>query len=351
MNKRTIVFLIGFIFILSACSPFAQATSSSAASSAANQPETAAETPVSVITPESNPTGQTIPTKQTAAQPSTVPLPRTPESTQTQSSPSADQLTLETTSPSAPTLGPDGWKELPIIPNISQKVTQIYQRGQELGNNPNSFSKIGDCGSTPSWFLGDFDRGPRYYNLGDHQNLNDVILAFQGSFSRTSLAAKSGFNASSIFSTLWSDHKQCQKNETPLACEFRLNRPSIAIITLGANDVFHPDEFEPQMRKIIEYSIEKGVIPVLATKPDNMEGDNSINATIARLAIEYDIPVWNYWRALQSLPDQGLQPDQVHITWGPNHFEDPTNMTRGWPVRNLTALQTLDAIWQALKQP
>jgi hypothetical protein len=223
---------------------------------------------------------------------------------------------------------------------------EIYQQGLALGNNPGAFSKVGDCGSTPAWFLGDFDRGPRYYQLGDYQSLEEVIQAFQGSFGRTSLAARAGFNASSVFTTLWADRSQCESNETPLDCEYRLQRPILAFIMLGSNDVWHKDSFEPQMRKIIESSIEHGVIPVLSTKADNDEGDGSLNATIARLAQEYQVPLLNYWLAVQPLPDHGLQEDGVHITWAPNRFDDSQVMQHGWPVRNLTALQILDAVWR-----
>lgn len=254
--------------------------------------------------------------------------------------------TVSTTSSSTP--DPDAWQQMPVIPTISDTARQIYQHGLEMGSNPHAFSKVGDCGSTPSWFLGDFDRGPRYYSLGDYQYLSAVIQQYAGSFGRTSLAAKAGFNASSVFTTLWADRSQCQVNETPLACEYRLNKPSIALITLGTNDVWHQDVFESKMRAIIEYSIQNGVLPVLATKADNDEGDGSINATIVRLATEYDIPLWNYWRAVQTLPDQGLQPDGAHISWGPNRFDDPQAMTRGWTIRNLTALQTLDAVWRGV---
>lgn len=246
------------------------------------------------------------------------------------------------------TPNPDAWQLMPVIPKISKTARQIYQHGLEMGNNPHAFSKVGDCGSTPSWFLGDFDRGPKYYSLGDYQYLSGVIQQYAGSFGRTSLAAKSGFNASSVFTTLWADRSQCLANETPLACEYRLNQPSIALITLGTNDVWHQDVFESKMRAIIDYSIQNGVLPVLATKADNDEGDGSINATIVRLANEYEIPLWNYWRAVQSLPDQGLQPDGAHITWGPNRFDDPQAMTRGWTIRNLTALQTLNAVWRGV---
>lgn len=257
------------------------------------------------------------------------------------------ELPPSATPPPTPTLGPDFWKALPPVPLVGERPAEIYRRGLELGNNPNAFAKVGDCGSTPAWFLGDFDRGPRYYSLGEYDELLPVIEAFNGSYARTSLAAKSGFNASSIFTSLWADRDYCEVNETPLACEYRVHRPSFAFIMLGSNDVFHPESFEPQMRQIIEFSIERGVVPILATKPGNEEGDGSINATIARLALEYDIPLWNYWAAIQDLPDHGLQEDGVHITWAPNKFDDEWAMTRGWPVRNLTALQTLDAVWRS----
>ncbi|MGW8249749.1 MAG: hypothetical protein ACWGO1_03835 [Anaerolineales bacterium] len=249
---------------------------------------------------------------------------------------------------STPTFSPESWKDLPVIPDISDRVKEIYQAGVELGNNPRAFSKIGDCGSTPAWFLGDFDRGPRFYNLGDHQYLEAVIQEFQGSYGRTSLAAKSGFNASSVFATLWANREYCLPDETPLACEYRVQRPILAFIMLGSNDVWHLDTFEPQMKNIIEFSIQNGVIPVLSTKADNLEKDHAINQTIARLAMEYQIPVVNYWRAVQDLPDKGLQEDAVHITWGPNRFDDPQVMKAGWPVRNLVTLETLDQIWQAV---
>lgn len=242
----------------------------------------------------------------------------------------------------------ESWQDQPVIPAVSDKVLQIYLHGLELGNNPQAFSKIGDCGSTPAWFLGDFDRGTRYYSLGSYIHLQAVIDYFKGSFDRTSLAARSGFNVSALFVPLWADRTYCQANEAPLECEYRLQKPVIAFIMLGANDVWHPDEFEPQMRKLIEYSIENGVIPILATKADNQEGDGSINATITRLALEYEIPLWNFWRAVHDLPDHGLQEDGVHLTWGGNFFDRPESKLLAWPTRNLSALQVLEAVWKKI---
>ena len=134
-----------------------------------------------------------------------------------------------------------------------------------------------------------------------------------------------------------------------MTCEYRVNRPVIAFIMLGTNDVYHPAEFEPQMRKIIEYSVEQGVIPILTTKADNKEGDGSINATIARLALEYQVPLWNFYAAVDPLSNNGLQEDMAHLTWGRNLFDDPDAMSKAWPQRNLTALQALDAVWQKIK--
>ncbi len=280
----------------------------------------------------------------------TIPSSPTPTETQPTAQPTeipSATISIPTETPTPrPAFDSATWQELPVIPPISERVVEIYQRGIAMGNNPQAFSKVGDCGSTPAWFLGDFDRGPKYYRLGEYAYLDPVIQYYQGSYARTSLAAKSGFNASSVFAPLWSNRSLCQPNESPLGCEYRHHQPILAFIMLGSNDVWHQDTFEDQMRKIIEYSIDKGVIPVLSTKADNDEGDGSINATIARLAYEYDIPLLNYWRAVQSLPNQGLQEDGVHITWGANRFDDPAVMKKGWPVRNLTALQMLDAVWR-----
>jgi len=281
---------------------------------------------------------------------------RLPDATRTSPAPetaATNPPDATATSPQAlpePTREKQDWRIQPVIPEIDPYVIDIYQAGQALGNNPNAFSKIGDCESTPTWFLGDFDLGPRFYDLGPYQFLEGVIEQFQGSFNRTSLAAFRGFTASSALTPLWSDKKQCQSNETPLACEYRVHRPVIALIMLGTNDVYHQENFESHFRQIIETTLEQGIIPILATKADNLEGDERINTIISDLAWEYRVPLWNFWLAVQELPDHGLQPDGSHLTWDQNMFNEPGVFDSAWPVRNLTALQILDATWQAIHQ-
>jgi hypothetical protein len=244
---------------------------------------------------------------------------------------------------------PDSWKNLPVIPEtVSQKMIDLYKKGQESGNNKRAFSKAGDCETSSEYFLSPFDLGPKNYTLGSHSDLQEVINHFRGSFGRVSIAAKPSFSVSSMFTSLWSDPALCG-DEYPISCEYRINRPAFALIMFGTNDVHNsPDVFEKNLRALIEFSLKNHVIPILATKADNLEGDGRINATIAQLAYEYEVPVWNFWRAVQGLPGNGMKEDQVHFTYAPNDFDNPDDMLRGWPVRNLTALQVLDKVWRTV---
>ena len=78
----------------------------------------------------------------------------------------------------------------------------------------------------------------------------------------------------------------------------------------------NPDTYERYMRQIIEYTMAQGAVPILATKADNIEKDQSINLTTAKLAYEYDLPLWNWWAAAQPLGDHGIDPyrDGFHIS-------------------------------------
>jgi hypothetical protein len=238
----------------------------------------------------------------------------------------------------------------PIIPTFSDTAREIYQRGLIMGRDPHRFSKAGDCESTTGWYLSDFDRTPPTYRLGEEFSyLQPTINYYTGSFGRESLAVRRGANTASMLTSLWADPQQCQPGESMLACEYRVNNPSIVLIAVGSNDVIGVDNFETQMRHIIEYTISEGIVPILSTKADNAEGGNRLNLILGNLAYEYDIPLWNFWWAVQPLPNHGLDTDGVHLTFSSNLFDNPDNMKSAWPWRNLTALQTLDAARQALE--
>ena len=285
------------------------------------------------ITPPS-----TLPNDKTLIPVSTA-LPAATKNPATQNSvlPTEDQTTS--------TIDANDWTKSPVIPQqISKKTIEIYLKGLALGNNPHAFMKVGDCAAFTSWFLVDFDNVKKYYLLGNHTELLDVLSYFKGSFERSSLAAANGFDTASALSPLWADPNQCLKGENPVQCEYRIWHPSFALILLGTNDNNRPEKFEGRMRQIIEYLISNGVVPILSTKADNMEGNNAFNQTLAKLSKEYDIPLWNFWLAVQPLPHQGLQPDKEHLTWAINDLGSPQAMKAAWPELNLTALQVLDAL-------
>lgn len=257
--------------------------------------------------------------------------------------------TPRATATGSPELAPGEWKSLPVVPTMSSRAIDIFQKGISLGNDPQAFSKVGDGEVATSWFLTTFDLDPSQYDLGPHEYLEPVIETYAGSFEHVGIAARAGFSTTLILDPLLASNDICEVEESPLECELRRHRPSFAFISLGTNQVWTPDVFETELRQMVEICIERGVVPILATKGDNLEGDHRINAIIADVAQEYEIPLWNFWLALQSLPNQGLQADGEHLTWAVNDFDDPEAMAHAWPVRNLSALQVLNSLMTQLE--
>jgi len=288
---------------------------------------------------------------------------RSASATPTRAAPSATfTLTASPTSTPTPTLIPtdiprppmptapahldNSWQQMPVVPEVSPAMKAVYARGLALGNEPHAFAKVGDCNTEAEFFLTPFDQAGTY-RLGPYADLQAVIDNFAGSFSHVSVAARTGFGPGAMFDSTWVDPNICLATEGPLACEYRLQRPSLALISLGTH---YPPlaEFESRMRAVIEFSLDRGVVPILATKVD-VEGGDRVNAIIVYLAQQYEVPVWNFWRAAQPLYNHG-QPDGIHFTWASNFFDSPYALRHGWPVRNLTALQTLQAVWQAVSE-
>ncbi len=281
------------------------------------------------------------------------------DSTVMEKSPAEMLATADKTAPSPvieptshPTLAPDDWQTLPVVPTeISQRAREIYQQGLVMGNDPTHFSKLGDCQNITTYFLAIYDH-PDQYTLGEkYQDLQAPIDYFQGSWSRESKAVKGGFNVASVFNPIFSDRAVCEKNESPLDCELRLHKPSIVLISMEEWWNGDVTKYENYLRKIIETVIAQGAVPVLATKADNMEGGHAINKAIVRLADEYELPLWNFWLAVQPITAHGLQRDGFHLTMGINDFSSSIQLKRGWVQRNLTALQVLDAVSTGLRNP
>lgn len=321
--------LLGIYFVY----PFGSAHAGSAnALLDKNEPQAQPQVAIVTATETPIPASPTITSTYTAtATPTITPIP---------------SLTPRAPLATAPNFLTNDWQNLPIIPEVSPAMKAVYEYGISLGNDPHAFSKVGDCNTESVFFLTPFE-DPTTYRLGPYTDLEPMIANFAGSFGRASIAAHTGFGPSSMFSPIWADPVQCDPTEGPLACEYRLHKPSIAIIGLGTHH-FPTADFESQMRQVIEYSLDHGVVPILATKVDE-EGGDWPNAMVAYLAQQYDVPLWNFWRAAQPLPDHG-QPDGIHFYWASNYFDSGYAMSNGWPVRNLGALQVINAVWTSVTQ-
>ena len=312
----------------------------------AAQPVTVASLPT-ITMPSTQVLASTLPPKKKAiptATKTSAPLAIIPFAPSDTSTPE----TLTASPDFCSSLPKDWWMAMPVVPDISPNVNLIYKKGLAMGTDPARFSKVGDCQSIRQYFIGNFDN-PLSYRIGPYDYLNPAIDQFYGSFDRLSLAVKTGWNVASVLSSLNSDPKLCATNETPLECEFRVWNPSIAIISMETWTKDRPtDTYKEYLRQIVQYSIDHGVVPILATKADNLEGDQSINASVACLARQYDVPLWNFWREVQPLPDHGLLADGFHLTNDHNRYDLASAMQAAWPHRNLTALMAVDKVWRAV---
>jgi len=238
-----------------------------------------------------------------------------------------------------------------VMPDsVKENIHKIYERGLALGYNPRAFSKMGDSTIENPYFLTRFDEGP--YKLGNYAYLQPVINYFAGSFSRQSMTVRVGLHSWSMLNPTWADKAHCQPNESPAACEFRLHKPVIVLIRLGANDADTPQFFKENLQQIISFTVQSGVIPVLGTKADRFhDPDNRFNNIIRQLAEENNVPLWDFDLVAQTLPGSGLGEDGVHMTGFFEHdYTLPEAFKRGHSVHNLTALIMLDKLWRELTQ-
>jgi hypothetical protein len=271
----------------------------------------------------------------------------TPSPVDTPITPTTEQVKVSPVPPTA-TLAPEAWKSMPVVPVVSARMVQVYRAGLAAGHDPKSFSKIGDCQNITTYFLADFDH-PDNYRLGEkYAYLQSTIDQFKGSWSRESLAVKGGLNVAAAMNPLWADPKRCNKNETPLACEIRVHNPSIVTISMEESWSGDIHKYDQYLRKIVEYVLSQNVVPILATRAEPDNATISINATVARIAYDYQVPLWNFWAAAYPLPYHGLTADGFHLTQARNFFDDPDRLAAGWPWRNLTALQAIDAVYRAV---
>jgi hypothetical protein len=236
-------------------------------------------------------------------------------------------------------LKPDDWREWPVVPAISENALEIYLQGLEAGTNPQLFSIVGDCQNIPGGSLfrkanwDDFSLPPEL------EYLQPTLENFRSIWSREPVTVGGGFIPASMFSTYWTDTDRCNPIETPLECEFRMNNSSILLISIGSDQKPGTgDDYDLYMRKIVEYSIENNVLPIIATDAYATEESFPLNLIMAQIAYDYDIPLWNFWAAVQDLSNHGLKKDNFHIS------------AEAFGIKRINGIQVLHAVLSAAQQ-
>jgi uncharacterized protein YraI len=249
-----------------------------------------------------------------------------------------------------------------VVSGISSHSRQIFLDGRAKGNSAYTFTRVGDSITASPFFLTGIANGG--YSLGEYAYLGGAISFFSGPngrgvnpFGAASIAARNGWSTESVLNPAQADHSICRSGETPLECEYRIVKPAVALIMLGTNDSggLPTSQYTTNLRRIVEISINMGVIPVLSTIPPKHYDANTdgrvaeFNQVIVATARAYDIPLWDYFSAMLPLPAEGLASDGVHPSIPPSGTSvilDSANLKYGYAIRNLTALQVLYALWQ-----
>ena len=314
-----------------------------------------------------NPTSEPLPTQAVIAtvpptetvtpSPTATPSP-TPSPTPTSTATSTPTATATPSPTPSPTPIPPGElvnglhiDEFIILPpEVQEHVLEIYALGQEKERRPNAFSKLGDSGAASPDFLVRF--GQRTFDLAQYAYLQETIDYYDKSFQHFGAALKIGLHATSVFAPELMDEELCdpELDTDILDCEFRLFNPSILLIALGTND--QSDQFHTRMEKIVNYTMERGIIPVLITKADRFEGkDNRNNNSIRQIAAKYQLPLVDFDLLADTLPDHGMGHDGIHLTWyAPFEYTSAEPFERGYPMLNLSTIIMLDALHKTIQE-
>jgi hypothetical protein len=234
----------------------------------------------------------------------------------------------------------------PTIGLPIEHTRSIYQRGIERGLQSDFLLSVGDCNSESHFYLRDLldDTPPSegvdvsYY---ENPAVQSTIATYSEAFDFKGQSVNSGLNSLSVMDPFWANPDICPAGESPLSCDYRYTDPFAALIMFGANDinVLNSADYELALRDIIEFTLDREIIPILSTFTVRPIGDNAVyshgvrfNGVIIRLAQEYDIPLVNFWLAARELPDNGIMSDNAHLTIG------------GFNVRNQLTIEMIRAL-------
>jgi hypothetical protein len=196
------------------------------------------------------------------------------------------------------------------VPKITPAQRAIWQRSTSQGKDTAMFTVIGDCNSQPPVYLQRVATG-EYDSSRVEPRLQAVVQRFSDAFGRISLAAKGGFGTANMLDPTWADGALCGVKQGPFECEVWVSRASVVFIELGTGDQLAWQDFEKNYRPLVRLTLDKGALPVLVTKADDIETSTGaksghINAIVRKTAAEFGVPLYDFHAATRALPNLGL---------------------------------------------
>jgi len=193
-------------------------------------------------------------------------------------------------------------------------------------------------------------------SIGGRDHLAQTVAFFSGGdaagttpWERESVAAVSGRTAA------WS----MDGSPSPIETEMSAISPRYALVHYGTNDMGMGTTYASAMPGFYEaYSglvnqlMNLGVVPVLATishRRDRLSADHWVptyNNVIRGVAQREQVPLVDWWLALDELPGKGLAGDGLHVEPHPDGaclFTDD-GLTHGYNVRNLLSVEAFDRV-------
>ncbi|MEL6526366.1 MAG: SGNH/GDSL hydrolase family protein, partial [Chloroflexota bacterium] len=229
-----------------------------------------------------------------------------------------------------------------------EHVRLIYARGQMRGLDSSFILSVGDCNTESRWYLEsllDDEPGEEGVDSSFFQTdtVQSTVSYFSQAFGYKGQSVNTGLNAASVMDPFWADVNLCASGLSPLTCDYDNLDPFASLIMFGANDinVLSTAGYERAMRDIIETTLDRDIIPILSTfsvrRVDGVATDAYIagvrfNAVLVQLAVEYNIPLVNFWGASRNIPGNGIMEDNAHLT------------VTGFNIRNQMTIEILQEL-------
>lgn len=245
----------------------------------------------------------------------------------------------------------------------------IFERGQTFGNDPQAFILIGDSTTAGNQYTLPLFHSITHnlYDLGQYPELQTTIDFFRAtnSFDTASQTARSGQATAHELDPNLADPAVCLDGETPLACEIRLKRPSVAIIYIGFVELARSTHgaYLEDLNMVLEACVANGVIPILTTLTATNEGIlrhapleqyENMNQVIRTFADSYHVPLIDLNRYAAQLPNRGVIFEEgIHLSY---RVDGAVNFTGdewlyGKDLRTLLTLQALDILRREVLTP